>query len=295
MFSSASYVSRKRLSLTNDIIFKALFARQRHLLADLINAVRSDQPAISIVDVLNPNIQPEDISSKQIVLDILARDANGMIFIVEMQLRHYQHWPERNVYYLASGLANQLEIGQDYRHLKPAIGISLLASDLFVDHPDKACWHFTLCDTHRPRVRLGDALQVHIIELRKAERLLDLSPELSDWIACLQHTTDEDAMSRITHPPVKEALQHLEAMYTDQELRLMAERRERAIIDDIDARDYSRREGQVQLLQQQITRKFGPLPADIPQRLWSASDEDLNAWGLNLLDAATLDGVFERR
>ncbi|MFC3337655.1 Rpn family recombination-promoting nuclease/putative transposase [Paracandidimonas soli] len=291
-------------SLANDLIFKALFCRQRHLLADLINAVRQSMPPVSIVDILNPSILPEDISGKNIVLDILARDPDGTLFLIEMQLRHYLHWAERNTYYLARGLANQLQAGQDYRHLKPAVGISLLANDLFPDERDKACWHFSLRDSERPRIQLGQALQVHIIELSKAESLHGLPQELFAWIACLQHATDDTAMSQISHPPVKEALQHLETLISDRELRMLAERREQAIIDDIDALDYARTEGMRQgleqgleqgkaaLLTQQLTRKFGPLPVEIQQRLRTALVSELDAWALNLLDATTLNDVF---
>ena len=320
------------LSLANDLIFKTLFCRQHHLLADLINAVRYDMPPVRIEEVLNPNILPEDIGGKNIVLDILARDPEGTLFVIEMQLRHYLHWAERNTYYLARSLAGQLEAGQDYRHLKPAIGISLLANDLFPAAHDKACWHFSLRDSERPAVQLGKALQVHIIELGKAERLHDLPQALSAWIACLQHTTDEDTMSQISHPPVKEALQHIQTLCSDQELRMLAERRAQAIIDDIDALDYAkvtgraeghaeglaegiaegraeglaegiaegRAEGLAQgqqtgksaLLTQMLTCKFGPLSAEACQRIREASPEALDAWALNLLEATSLQDVF---
>ena len=158
------------LPLSNDLVFKVLFSRQRHLLADLINAVRHGLPPVSVVEVLSPDILPEDVSGKHIVLDVLARDAHGTLFIVEMQVRRYLHWPERNLYYLARSLSQQLKKGEPYLHLKPAIGISLLMHDLFPEQAEQACWHFTLRDTARLDVQLGQALQVHIIELRKAAR-----------------------------------------------------------------------------------------------------------------------------
>ncbi len=41
------------LPLSNDLVFKVLFSRQRHLLADLINAVRHGLPPVSVVEVLS--------------------------------------------------------------------------------------------------------------------------------------------------------------------------------------------------------------------------------------------------
>ncbi|MCQ9616629.1 Rpn family recombination-promoting nuclease/putative transposase [Paenalcaligenes niemegkensis] len=232
------------LSLYNDLVFKTLFSRYPQLLADLINSIRHHAAPVTVERILNPTILPQDLASKEIVLDILVQDADGQRFGVEMQLRRLRHWVQRNVYGIARSLAEQLVVGQDYRHLQPSIGISLLAHNLFTDYPDKADWHFTLRDTHAPTVQLGEALQMHIIELPKAEKLSTLPAPLLAWITCLLHNLDEAAMNEITHPPVREALSHLETMYSDEELRLAAERRELALIDAEDALDQARYEGE---------------------------------------------------
>ena len=50
--------------------------------------------------------------------------------------------------------------------------------------------------------------------------------------------------------------------------------------------------GERALLERQIQRRFGPLPAAVAERLGRASVDDLEAWADNVLDADTLDGVF---
>ena len=67
----------------NDAVFKRLFTGAPHLLAELINAVRSNEPPLTVVEILNPDITPEDLSGKQIILDILARDPDGKLYNVE--------------------------------------------------------------------------------------------------------------------------------------------------------------------------------------------------------------------
>ncbi|MFA7680870.1 MAG: DUF4351 domain-containing protein, partial [Pigmentiphaga sp.] len=52
-------------------------------------------------------------------------------------------------------------------------------------------------------------------------------------------------------------------------------------------------EGRAELLHKLLTRKFGPLPANIEQRLNTATSETLEIWSLNLLDAKRLEEVFE--
>jgi len=251
---------------------------------------------LASVAVLNPDILPDGVAGKQVVLDVLARDEQGTLFIVEMQVRRHLHWPERNVYYLARSLSQQLKKGEGYLHLKPAIGISLLMHDLFPEHADQACWHFSLRDTTQSQVQLGQALQVHIIELSKAERLGGLPPNLSAWIPCLRHTAEEDVMSQITHKPVQEALEHLRGMSSEEGLRWAAMRREMAAAEEQDSLAFERqaglKEGQTALLTRLLTRKFGSLPESVQRRLSAASASQLDAWAMNVLDAASLDEVF---
>nr|MBL8457147.1 PD-(D/E)XK nuclease family transposase [Zoogloeaceae bacterium] len=85
MPSSAS-ASSTLLDPKNDAVFKMLFARTPHLLADLINAVRGDAPPIDVIEVINPGITPDELAGKFIVLDVLARDPSGQAFEVEMQV-----------------------------------------------------------------------------------------------------------------------------------------------------------------------------------------------------------------
>ena len=53
-----------------------------------------------------------------------------------------------------------------------------------------------------------------------------------------------------------------------------------------------RQEGEQNLLLRQLTRRFGPLDAATEQRLQQASQEELERWADNILEARTLDEVF---
>ena len=294
--TTAPISGRRTLSLCNDLVFKALFAVRLPLLSDLINAVRHPAPPVTVKRVLNPSILPADLLGKNVILDILAEDEQGQRLGIEMQLQRFLHWPQRNIYGVARSLAGQLQAGQDYRELKPTIGISLLMHDLFDQHPDKACWRFTLRDDHHPDVQLGEALQVHIIELRKAEKQRTLPAPLQAWIACLLHNLDEATMSTITHPPVQKALKELEVMYSDEELRMAAERLEQSRIDTEDIMDYvrheSREEGAAEMLVTVITAKFGPLPDWALTRIEQANSADLKRWAPHVLTAQRIEEVF---
>ncbi|VCU70787.1 flagellar assembly protein H [Pigmentiphaga humi] len=216
-------------------------------------------------------------------------------------------------------MSGQIERGHDYLALKPTIAIHFLVEDLLAD-PDQADWRFELRDQRQPAVRLGETLQLHIIELRKAERLGRLPPALSAWVACLQHAQEEARMKDITHEPVHEALGRLKVLTMDEDARWRAFAREKAIADDAAALAYATRTGLEQgieqgmargleqglaqgreegrqevgarLLENLLTGKFGPLPDAVLEQLRTATASRLETWALNLLDAGTLDEVF---
>ncbi|TKR53974.1 DUF4351 domain-containing protein [Allopusillimonas ginsengisoli] len=123
---------------------------------------------------------------------------------------------------------------------------------------------------------------------------------------------DEAAMTAITHQPVQEALSHLQTLYSDEELRLAAERREQALVDAEDMLDQARYEGeqkglqkglqkgqqqgilqgQAQLLARQLERRFGTLTPHYQTLLSQASADQLQNWSLSLLDAQSIESVF---
>ena len=220
----------------NDLVFKLLFARSLPLLTDLINAVRCNEPPIEVVSVENPQIDPEDLEGKFIVLDILAKDEKGHFFNIEMQMSKREQWSSRSVYYLAKTMAGQLKSGEPYAQLKPVIGIHLLAYVLFKGQ-DQACWCFELRDATNPLVKLGSELQLNIIELPKAARLVatqgavnGMSPALIAWLMYFEYSQEEEIMNQIAHPWVVEAMTNLKDLSADEETRRRAERRELALI-----------------------------------------------------------------
>ena len=62
-----------------------------------------------------------------------------------------------------------------------------------------------------------------------------------------------------------------------------------------EGRQGGRPEGELNLLIRQLTRRFGPLDVATQQRLNQASSDELEHWADNILDAGTLDGVFDLR
>jgi len=232
----------------NDFVFKTLFADAPDLLSALINAVRPDAAPITVIDVLNPRIDPDALAGKFIVLDLLAQDAQGRRYNIEMLIRRYNAWSARSAYYLARTLTEQLKSGDDYRCLKSVIGIHLLDFELFeaADQQAQAVWCFALRDRQQPHVVLGNELQLNLIELPKADRLGLAQPDLAAWVAFFEHWQEEHTMAAIAYPPVQQALTRIKDLSADAETRRLAFVRERALHDEVTELRAEREQGKLE-------------------------------------------------
>ena len=123
-----------------DCVFKALLGAEnnRNLLVHFINAmIGSDLSApIDAVEILNPYNEKEFLEDKLSIVDVKARDAQGAIYQIEIQLVSYANLPERILYNWADIYSQQLQSGDHFRVLRPAYAIWLLADTLIADETD---------------------------------------------------------------------------------------------------------------------------------------------------------------
>ncbi|WP_281051538.1 DUF4351 domain-containing protein [Thauera sp. GDN1] len=62
-----------------------------------------------------------------------------------------------------------------------------------------------------------------------------------------------------------------------------------------EGRQQGRLEGEARVLERQLTRRFGDLPAWVRERLGSATEAQLETWTEAVLDAAILSAIFGAR
>ncbi|MBE0507290.1 MAG: Rpn family recombination-promoting nuclease/putative transposase [Marinospirillum sp.] len=283
----------------NDFVFKRIFTEHPDALVDLINDLRPDLPAITEVEILNPNITPAELEGKHIVLDVLAKDIQGNRYNVEMQVRRYNDWGKRGSFYLAKLLADQLLAGEDYTDLKAAIGIHLLDFDLFTaddQQQQQALWRFEMRDGLQPDVKLGDELQLNLIELKKADRLGLGDQNLKDWITLFEHWKEDGKMAAVTHESVKKVRGYIRELSADEEARRLAFVRERALRDEASQLRYAENEGMVKgearLLKQLIIKRFDQFPEWAQNKLNTADSAQLEAWADRIFTAETLEALL---
>ena len=165
---------KHRIDPKIDCVFKALLGsvENRNLLVHFLNAVLVDDLSspITEAEILNPYNDKEFLDDKLSVVDVKAKDSEGRLYQIEIQLLPYRHLPERMVYTWCDIISQQLQSGHDYSLLKPVFSIWLLAENLL---PGEAGYAHEYKLQDRLGRTLADLGGIHLLELKKftAERI----------------------------------------------------------------------------------------------------------------------------
>ena len=270
------------LSPKTDIVFKMLFETDAEILADLIDSVldRPENKRVRSVRVKNPGILPDEIGKKFIVLDIRAEDESGEQFDVEMQVRKYESYSKRSLFYLCKLYAEQLDSGKNYGELKPVAGIHFLDYEQFPECPDFR-YRFVFSDSLHPEICLTEDIVLHIVELPAFERTgLETSQgAFSEWVRFISRAdseTEETMRENYTNPKIHKAFHALEALSADEQARLRAEMRERALMNEISelsaAERKGERKGMIEMIIANLEFRFHDVPDSIKKRLASFTE-----------------------
>ena len=219
---------------TVDFAFKKIFGSPENVqaLIGLLNAILDLPNPITHVTILNPFSYQEFAAAKLIVLDIRACDSAGRGLNIEMQVSVFGGLVERLVYYACSLYVDQLESGQNYADLKPAISICLLTKELFRDS-SQAHHRFQLVDRESGR-ELRRAIEVHMVELTKynlSSATLSKASKIEQWAFFLLYADQYDPASLrelLGGVEFQQAITVIEAIAAKTEDHVMYDEREKA-------------------------------------------------------------------
>lgn len=175
-----------------DISFKKLFGDQScsDITISFLNAVleRVGDDCITEVTIIEPANRPEGDNKKSSVVDVRCQDGHGNKYIVEMQMVDEKNFIERSQYYVATGLAQQLEIGSEYESLMPVIFVGVINFDI---DPDKhfLC-HHTILNT-KTYDRVFNHMEFHFVELKKFNKeLCEIETDVDRWIYLIKRASE---------------------------------------------------------------------------------------------------------
>ena len=152
-----------------DVVFKKIFGDHPTLLMSFLNALLPLSPNAPIVKLtyLQNEQVPVIPEFRRTIADVKCTDAEGRIFIVEMQMNWTDHFKQRLLFGTSQAFVKQLEKGEDFKFLQPVYGLGIVA-EIYEKTTSEWYHHYQL-------VKKGDAdnsdvidhLQLIFIELPK--------------------------------------------------------------------------------------------------------------------------------
>jgi len=123
-------------NMTNDYMFKATLQKNMKVLKGLVcSCLHLSPDQIQSIVITNPIKLGENIDDKELILDLNVILNDNTIINLEMQVNNEFNWTDRSLTYLCRSF-DQLQSGQNYFDVKPAIHIGFLNFTLFKEHPE---------------------------------------------------------------------------------------------------------------------------------------------------------------
>lgn len=231
-----------------DIVFHSLFrVGNEEITKAIIEAVTKEK-----IESINLNTDRHLIgkypNEKTGILDLKAILNNGTICNIEIQLADNKDTAERFLYYWSKIYSGQLVKGEEYKKLNKVIRIIILDYEFEKTKEIDSIstkWKVKEVQTGK-ELELTDVLELYILEIPKARKILEreIDNELAQWMTFLDDPNKEE-VSKIMedNQDIKKAMNELEEMSEDEELRRLAELREKAIRDEKNGLRHARQEG----------------------------------------------------
>lgn len=210
--------------LTNDYLFHAVLQKNNRVLRALLcSLLRLKSEDISSVQITNPIELGQSIHAKNFILDIRILMNNNTLINLEMQVANEGNWPDRSLSYLCRAFDN-LNEGENYGDLKPAIHIGILDFTLFPEHPE--FYSSYLMMNRKNYTVYSDKLCLSVLNLPQIHLATQTDRDycLDFWAALFQSTTWEDIkMIASKNEAIQEAAETMYRLSQDEKVRLQCE------------------------------------------------------------------------
>ena len=298
-----------------DYAFKKIFGshQSEKILISFLNAIIYDgEKIIESLTIVNPFNPGQIISFKDTYLDVKAVLVDGSIVVIEMQVARMTAFNKRVAYNLAKAYANQLDKGEKYPLLNPAIAVTITDFILF-KKTDDPINKFVFQEETKKLECLDKELRLIFVELPKFQKTLSELKGLTDkWIYFLKEAASLDGIPESLGEVVEieQALNIANFINMSPEELEVVENRGIAMQDERGRIAYAEQLGVVKgetkgrlsqtiaLVKLLITQRFGELSAGMSNQIEDlpiADLEDLVKVFLSFNSLADLESWFQER
>ncbi len=299
-----------------DVVFKKIFGDHPKLLISFLNALLplpSQSPIVTLTYLQSEQV-PVIPEFKRTIADVKCTDAQGRVFIVEMQMNWTDHFKQRLLFGTSQAFVKQLGKGTEFKFLQPVYGLGIVA-EIYEKTTSEWYHHYQL--VKKGDVENGDViehLQLIFIELPKfpiqssEEKKLRLL-----WLRFLREIDEKTTTvsnDLLDVPEIAQAVELAEeSAYTPGELEVyqsywdQVSREKTLMIDKFEeglvlGEAKGKAEGKAETLIQIIKRKFNKLLSKedeiyIVSKIQQVNVEQLTQWIDDILDIVTLEDLFK--
>ncbi len=243
--------NKKILVPTNDYVFKRLFGYKgnENITRSLIKAVTGIE--FEEIDLkYTPILERDLLENKMGILDVrvVANECNNIN--LEMQVARNEYIADRILWYWSRLYSGSIDSGESYDETKRAICI--LITDFGIEKiKDIPKYHtkWNIREEKYSNVILTKKLEIHIIELSKLEKMNKLEEndkKLLAWSKFIKNPEELEDSIMSENEDIKRAKDELDKISQDEHERLLAEMREKAIMDEIALRKTGYNEGRAE-------------------------------------------------
>ena len=215
---------------TVDFCFKELMQNPK-VRKGFISALLNLSPDEVEDTVLLPTLLSRDSADDKLgIMDVRVLLKDGTQMNMEMQVKYFEYWDERALFYLSKMFDSQIRKGESYEKLQKCIHVSILD---FIHFPnDKECYRRIHFRDDKTSDLYSDKMELQILELKKLPPEVKTGEDVLAWMKFFSGKSRKEFQTMAkTNEYLDEAYNTLLNLSADEKKRLEYEAREKALKD----------------------------------------------------------------
>ncbi len=238
---------RKLLIPKIDVVFHSLFRSSKEkLIGYFISSLIQKKVKVIYVDK-DRHLMRKYPEEKLGILDLRTELEGGVICNIEVQLANPGNIVDRILYYWSRAFGEQLKEGDEYQELNKTIGILIVDFKLKeMEGIEKLGTKWKIMAEGEENRILTEKLELIILEIPKAREMVKMGKKdkIVEWLMFLDNPNSVEVTKIMEeNEEIKEAVEELEEISQDEELKRVAFLKEKYIRDEKSARRYYKEQG----------------------------------------------------
>ena len=205
-----------------DFVFKRIFGTEAHkplLIALLDDLLELDEPhRLASVELLSADQRPRVPELKYSIVDVKCVDAQGTVYVVEMQVLNVEGFEKRVVYNVAKAYTAQLGAGQAYPVLDDVVGVTICDFEMWPGAEVPMLSRWRMQEQHGAARGLSQ-IQFVFLELPKLDASREPRTLVEKWAYFFREASSLSVIPpAVSAPPIVDAFDAARtAGFTEQE------------------------------------------------------------------------------